>query len=431
MILYPIADNIFTELESEVRSYCRSFPAIFDSAKEHLMWDQDGREFIDFFSGAGALNYGHNNPRIKQAVINYLQRNGIAHSLDLYTEAKRTFLTRFNQVILKPRNLDYKIQFPGPTGTNAVEAALKLARKVTGRPSIMAFTNGFHGMTLGALSATANSRKRLGGGVPLNYVTRVPFDKYFNGLDTIAYIEDLLKNSGSGVDLPAAFLVETVQGEGGLNVASTIWLKRLQSLANNLGILLIVDDIQAGCGRTGSFFSFEKAKLYPDLVCLSKSISGIGLPMSLVLIQPKYDQWQPGEHNGTFRGNNLAFVAATSALEFWDDESFELAIQRKTKTLHTRLSTIAKRCPSPSAKVKGIGMMQGLQWSAPETAQSVSAAAFELGLIVETCGSHDHVLKLLPPLIMDDLALEQGLDLLDKAVESVTSKSDVQLLSLS
>ena len=324
--------KVFDELESAVRSYSRNWPTVFEKSKGYKLWDEDGNEYIDFFSGAGALNYGHNHDKMQEKIIDYIQQNGITHSLDMGTTARKTFLQRFHDVILKPRNLDYKVMFPGPTGTNAVESALKIARKVTGRETVISFTNAFHGMTIGSLSVTGNAFKRHGAGIPLHHSVSMPFDGYMEGHDSISYLEMFLEDKGSGVALPAAIILETVQGEGGVNTASFEWLKKVEEICRRWGILLIVDDVQAGCGRTGTFFSFEPAGLQPDVVCLSKSIGGIGLPMALTLIKPEYDQWGPGEHNGTFRGNNLAFVAATEALSFWKDELvFDLRARKRRK----------------------------------------------------------------------------------------------------
>src|SRR5690606_17560882 len=228
----------------------------------------------------------------------------IAHGLDLHTAAKERFLEALEEVILEPRGMNHRAMFTGPTGTNAVEAAIKLARKVTGRQMIVAFTNGFHGMTLGALACTGNSGKRSGAGVPLSHVAHEPFDGYYGpDVDTAALLDQRLSDPSSGLDAPAAILVETVQGEGGLNAASAGWLRAIAGIARKHGALLIVDDVQAGVGRTGTFFSFEPAGIRPDLVTLAKSLSGYGLPLALLLIDRRYDRWLPGEHNGTFRGN--------------------------------------------------------------------------------------------------------------------------------
>ncbi len=406
--------SVFERLESNVRTYCRDFPAIFVSGRDHILEDAAGKRYIDFLSGAGALNYGHNNTRLKYPLLEYIESDGVFHMLDLHTTAKQAFLQAFAHVILEPRGLDYKVQFAGPTGTNAIEAALKLARKVTGRRNVIAFTNAFHGMSLGALAASANRMKRNGAGVPLEHVTRMPFDGYFGETaDTVSYLESFLADSGSGIDAPAAILVETIQAEGGINVAQASWLQRLAAVAAKYGALLILDEIQTGCGRTGPFFSFESAGLKPDLVCLSKSISGLGLPMAIVLIRPELDVWQPGEHNGTFRGNNLAFTTATAALDYWRDDLFEQTIRAKGETVRRRLVGMAQ---ASGGTTRGVGLLQGLTWRDPTSAAKVSGLAFERGLIVETCGARSHVLKLLPPLTIALGALDEGLDILEGCV---------------
>lgn len=407
----------FQALESEVRSYCRSFPVVFDRAQGAHLVDEDGKRYLDFFAGAGALSYGHNHPRLKKALIEYLQADGIVHSLDLYTVAKRRFLERFDEVILRPRDLAYRIQFPGPTGTNAVESAVKLARKVTGREGVIAFTNAFHGMTLGALALSGNQFKRGGAGVPLGHATPMPYAGYLGADgDSLGYLESVLADKGSGVDKPAAIVLETVQAEGGVNVASFEWLRRLEKIAHAHDIVLIVDDIQVGCGRTGPFFSFEPAGIKPDMVTLSKSLSGYGLPLAVVLIRPELDQWEPGEHNGTFRGHNPAFVTAAAALEFWRDDTLPRETQRKAGIVRERLEKIAAKHADAITGVRGRGLIQGLTFSNAGTGDRVSAAAFERGLVIETAGAENEVLKLLPPLTVGDDELAEGLAIIERSV---------------
>jgi len=410
--------HTFERLESEVRSYCRSFPAVFAKAEGATLIDENGRRYIDFFAGAGVLNYGHDHPRLRERLLAYLRSGGIVHGLDMATTAKRAFLEGFERVILAPRELSYKIQFPGPTGTNAVEAALKLARKVTGRQPILSFTNAFHGMTLGALAVTGNSFKRAGAGVPLTLSSPMPFAGYLGDQDTLDYLERFLGDSGSGVDTPAAIILETVQAEGGVNVASFEWLRRLADIAHRNGIVLIVDDIQVGCGRTGPFFSFEPAGIQPDIVCLSKSLSGFGLPMAIVLLKPEIDVWQPGEHNGTFRGHNLAFVTATEALEFWKDDALAKETARKGAVARERLLQISRAHPALNAEVRGRGLIQGLAIGTPGLAAEIVRRAFERRLVIETAGSEGDVVKVLPPLVIEDALLEAGLDILEEAIRS-------------
>ncbi|WP_101953569.1 MULTISPECIES: diaminobutyrate--2-oxoglutarate transaminase [Virgibacillus] len=407
----------FEELESTVRSYSRGWPTIFEKAKGYKLWDVDGNEYIDFFAGAGALNYGHNNDVMQQKLIEYIQNDGIIHSLDMGTNPRKDFLERFNEVILNPRHLDYKVMFPGPTGTNTVESALKIARKVTGRDTVISFTNAFHGMTIGSLSVTGNSFKRHGAGIPLHHSVSMPFDDYVEDQDSIAYLERFLEDSGSGVALPAAIILETVQGEGGINAASMEWLKKVEAICKRWDILLIIDDVQAGCGRTGTFFSFEPAGIKPDIVCLSKSIGGIGLPMAITLIKPEYDQWGPGEHNGTFRGNNLAFIAATEALSNWEDSTFSEAIQQKASLIQERIESIITKFPSLAGEARGRGLMQGIAIQEDDLSNQICAEAFSRGLIVETSGPNDEVVKFLPPLVIDEEGINNGFDILEDAIK--------------
>lgn len=406
-------------LESEVRSYCRTWPTTFTSAKGSRLYDDQGREYLDFFSGAGSLNYGHGHPLLKAALLEYLQSDAMVHGLDMSTQAKERFLERFEEVILRPRGLDYKVQFPGPAGTTAVEAALKLARKVTGRERVVGFTNGFHGMTLGSLAITGSSPKRGGAGILLSSGVSMPFDGYLGDeVDTIDYLEALLDDDGSGLDLPAAIIVETVQGEGGINVASREWLRRLSALARRHEILLILDDIQVGCGRTGPFFSFESAGIVPDIVCLSKALSGYGMPFAVTLMRSELDVWEPGEHNGTFRGFNPAFVTATEALTFWEDDKLTKDVKKKGAWVSAVLESLATAYPELGATERGWGLIRGLVCQDPSVVATIVRTAFELGLIIETSGSDSEVLKLLPALVIDDDDLAQGLGLLDESIAS-------------
>jgi diaminobutyrate-2-oxoglutarate transaminase len=417
--------DMFNQLESEVRTYCRSFPTVFTKGIGSRLFDERGREYIDFFSGAGALNYGHNNLRMKKRLIEYLENDCITHSLDMATVAKREFLEQFNQVILMPRKLRYKIQFCGPTGTDAVEAALKLSRKITGRHNIIFFMNAYHGLSMGSLAVTGNISKRFSAGVPLHYTFPMPFDGDLGPeVDTLDYLECFLRNAGNGIELPAAVIVETIQAEGGVKIASFEWLRRLASITKRYGIILIIDDIQVGCGRTGTFFSFESTDVKPDIVCLSKSISGFGLPMALLLIRPEYDFWQPGEHTGTFRGNNLAFVTAREAVTYWDDNGFSDTILKKSHRATSLLKSIVESYPEAHGWVRGRGLIQGLGFGVDGLAKQVSRAAFDRGLIIETSGAQSEVLKLMPPLTISDEELENGISRIADSLAIALKKTE-------
>ncbi len=418
--------KIFDEIESEVQSYARSFPRVFHKAQGEFLYDEDGNQYLDFLAGAGTLNYGHNNKLFKEKLLEYIHEDGITHGLDLHTKAKGEFLEAFNEKILKPRNYEYVMQFTGPTGTNAVEAALKLARNITGREHIIAFTNGFHGVSLGALAATGNSHHRSAAGVSLSGTYRMPYDGYMgDDVNTTAYLEKVLTDSSSGVDLPAAVIVETVQGEGGINVASFEWLRNLETICRQHDILLIIYDIQAGCGRTGTYFSFEEAGIKPDIITLSKSLGGYGTPFAVVLIKPELDQWRPGEHNGTFRGNNFAFVTAKAAIDhYWSDDKFSNEIKRKGEYVSSRLEAIVDKYGEGNFTTRGRGMFQGINCINGEIAGKITHSAFQKGLIIETSGADDQVVKFLCPLIITDDNLKKGIDIVEQAIKEVCAKED-------
>jgi diaminobutyrate-2-oxoglutarate transaminase len=418
--------STINRLESKVRSYCRHFPVVFSKAKGSTMEDEEGNEYIDFLAGAGALNYGHNDPALKERLVEYIEADQIVHGLDLVTEAKRAFMETFESLILSPRKMKYKMQFTGPTGTNAVEAAMKIARNFTGRQTIISFTNGFHGVTLGSVAATGNSHFRDGCGMQPQGTAFMPYDGYMGDeIDTIEYLDKMVTDGSSGLDHPAAVIVETIQGEGGINVAKSEWLQSLERVCHKHDILLIVDDIQVGCGRTGTFFSFEEAGISPDIITLSKSLSGYGLPLSVVLLKPELDLWKPGEHNGTFRGNNLAFVTARAALEeYWRDASFEREVKRKGEIVRERLERLVDLDEMDILSARGRGMMQALDCTSGYLAARISALAFEKGLIMETSGSEDQVLKCMIPLTITDDELERGLDILEESV--IEALSEVQ-----
>ncbi len=420
--------KIFEEIESEVQSYARAFPRVFNKAKMEHLYDEDGNQYLDFLAGAGTLNYGHNNPIFKELLLEYIHADGITHGLDLHTKAKAGFLESFNEKILKPRELEYVVQFTGPTGTNAVEAALKLARNISGRENIISFTNGFHGVSLGSLATTGNSHHRGAAGVSLNGSSRMPFDAYLGDeIDTTAYLDKVLCDSSSGIDLPAAVIVETVQGEGGINAASFEWLRNLEAVCRKHDVLLIVDDIQAGCGRTGTFFSFEDAGINPDIVTMSKSLGGYGLPFAVCLIKPELDLWKPGEHNGTFRGNNFAFVTAKAAIDhYWSDDKFSNEIKAKGAYVSKRLSEISEKYGDGSFSTCGRGMFQGINCVNGEIAGKITKAAFQKGLIIETSGADDQVVKILCPLVITQENLAKGIDIVEAAIKEVCAKeSDI------
>ncbi|MGO3209960.1 MAG: aspartate aminotransferase family protein [Brachybacterium sp.] len=413
--------TIFEQHESEIRGYCRAYPTVFASASNARQVDEDGTSYIDFFAGAGVLNFGHNNPRMKEAMIEFLQADGVAHSLNTYTTTKRDFIARFHEVVLAPRGMDHRMQFMGPTGSNAVEAALKLARLTTGRREIVAFSHGFHGMTLGSLAATANEAFRQWAGVPLTDVVRLQFETAPGGRTGVSDYAAALRDPSSGLTPPAAFLVEPVQAEGGVNIASREWLHEIQDLAREVGALFIIDDIQAGVGRTGGYFSFDGMDLDPDIITLAKGLGGFGTPIAMNLNKPAVDDnWSPGAHTGTFRGQGLSFVAGTVALDYFTDESFLADVLAKGEQMREALEAIAAAHPDKEWEVRGKGMMQALDTGDGAFAKQVQTECFERGLLIGPCGSGGRVIKLIPPLTIPAADLTEGLDLLAQAIDAAT-----------
>ncbi|MFT5721699.1 MAG: diaminobutyrate-2-oxoglutarate transaminase [Motiliproteus sp.] len=408
--------NIFQERESEIRGYCRVYPTTFDTASNARQTDVDGKEYIDFFAGAGVLNFGHNNERMKKAMIQYLERNGVTHSLDMHSVAKQNFMERFVKTILEPRNMPHKLQFMGPTGSNAVEAALKLARRATGRQDIVAFSHGFHGMTLGALACTANEAFRGAAGVPLNHVSHAPFGcetacagcELGCGLSSIKQLRANYADSSSGIKPPAAFLVEIIQAEGGVKVADKAWLQELQALAQDVGALLIVDDIQVGCGRTGSYFSFDGLGLDPDIICLAKGVGGMGTPLALNLVKPEIDKhWKPGEHTGTFRGQGLSFVAGAEAMSYFEDDKLMNQVLEHGISISKAIAPLAVQFSQ--IEIRGKGMIYGIDLASGDQAKEIVNECFKAGLLVAACGTGGRVIKLIPPLTIPEKDLQQGL----------------------
>jgi diaminobutyrate-2-oxoglutarate transaminase len=410
----------FEQWESEIRGYCRAYPTVFDTASNARQVDEAGTSYIDFFAGAGVLNFGHNNERMKRAMIAFLERDGVAHSLDTYTTSKREFVSRFAEVVLEPRGMDHKMQFMGPTGTNAVEASLKLARRVTGRHNVVGFSHGFHGMTLGALALTANQAFRGAAGVPLLHVDRLPFETApGGGIEALDAYRAALEDGSSGLRPPAAFMVEVIQAEGGVQVASEAWLHAVQQLAKDVGALFIIDDIQAGCGRTGSYFSFDGMGLDPDIVTLAKGIGGFGTPLAMNLNKPEHDQhWSPGEHTGTFRGQGLSFVAGTEALSYFTDDVLMDQVKVYGEVMRERLQSIADTHHQHGWQVRGRGMMQGIDLGDGALGKKLQNVAFHNGLLIGPCGSGGKVIKLIPPLTIPEDDLHEGLDILEKSLST-------------
>ena len=413
--------EVFEEYESNIRGYCRKWPIELVYAKGSIYKDIEGNEYLDFFDGAGALNYGHNPDYIKEKLIKYLEEDGIIHSLDMYALPKEKFINCFQNKILKPRNLDYKIIFPGPTGTNSIEVALKLARKVTQRQDIWAFTGAFHGMTLGALALTTEEMARKAAGVSLNANSvHIPAPHFMDGnFDTIKYMEKLLEDDHSGYEKPAAIIIETVQQEGGIHVFSKEFLQDLRNFCDKYEILLICDEVQIGCSRSGTFFSFERANIVPDIVCMSKSIGGYGIPFAVTLLKRELDIFKPGEHNGTFRGCQLSMVAALAALEMTVEQNIPNIVKQKEKIVDEYLQKEIKPLLKENMQIRGIGLSWGIEFNNGKLAREVLDKCFEKNLIIELAGSNDSVLKIMPSLLIEEELLLKGLEIIKQSIKEV------------
>jgi diaminobutyrate-2-oxoglutarate transaminase len=401
--------------ESNVRFYSRRWPTVFARATGSRIVDEHGTEYLDFFVAAGSLNYGHNPPVLIDGAVDYLRSGGPLNGLDTATVARRDFLAAFAECILRPRGLPHRVQFTGPTGASAVEAALRLARKTTGRRRVVCLTGGYHGMTV---DAAAVSDLNEPAGLPTlddAEVTRIPHELDTpSTVDALRWLHDALDETRVP---PAALLLETVQGEGGARPLSHRYLRAAEDACTRTGAVMIVDDVQAGCGRTGTFFSFEPAGVTPGIVCLSKSISGLGLPLSLNLIHPSLDLWAPGEHSGTFRGNQLAFVTARLAIEhWWHDDRFARAIAARSQALAEALTAVATH-EAVTGPVHGRGMLRGLPVVDRAFADVVADRAFDNGLLVETCGVDGSVVKVMPPLTVTGSDITQGARILRNALD--------------
>jgi diaminobutyrate-2-oxoglutarate transaminase len=384
------------------------------------MYDESGRRFLDFFSGAGSLNYGHNHPALKQALIGFIEGDRIAQPLDMWTRERRTFLETLDSVLLTPRQLDYRVQFPGPAGATAVEAALKLARKVTRRSSVIALAGGFHGMTLGARSLTQDLHQLYGQTVlPPRALIPHPYQEVVPG-DSLSHFSDICRSADG---CPAAIIVETLQGEGGVRPLGAQWLREASAICRQNEVLLIVDDIQMGCGRTGPFLSFEHTGIVPDIVCLSKSISGFGLPLSILLSKREIDGcWEPGEHSGTFRGFGMALLLAAESLRlFWTDTKLQTRTERRGESMGASLSELCRTFSPTVRDVRGVGLAWGVEFRDMQTARAVADEAARSGLLVETTGLDGRVVKLMPALTISDAELEEGLAILTECLARVAA----------
>lgn len=426
------------EHESEVRSYPRRLPIAIKQAFGCLVEDTRGQIFLDCLAGAGTLALGYNHPEINQALKEQLDSGLPYQTLDIATSAKTTFIQSVKSFLPQELSENSVIQFCGPSGADAVEAAIKLAKQTTGRNTMFAFRGAYHGMTNGTMGMMGNlgTKARRTGlmsdvhFMPFPYNLRCPFG--LGGDEgakaSIRYIDRLLNDDESGIMKPAAIIVEPVQGEGGVVPAPAFWLRELRRICDEHGILLIFDEIQCGVGKTGYNFAFEESGIVPDILCLSKAIGG-GLPMSLLVINKQHDTWKPGEHTGTFRGNQLAMVSGAKALEIIQRDNLVEHANIAGQYLRYGLESIQKRV-NCIAEVRGKGLMLGVEIKTPngelnkfgepqadsELTLSIQRAALERGLIVEKGGREGAVIRFLPPLIISFEQIDFALRVFEDAI---------------
>lgn len=397
--------------ESNARTYPRHLPIAIEDAAGSLVRDVDGNVFIDFLAGAGVLSLGHNHPELTRVVVN--QMGKLTHGLDFPTPVKDAF-TEAQLSMLPPGMRDRtRVHFCGPTGANAVDAALKLCKTATGRGDIISFQGGFHGSSHAAMAVTGlvEQKEPVRNGVPgvhffpFSDCTRCPLGLQPESCATscATYLERSLKDPNGGIPLPAAVIVELVQGEGGVVPATLEFVHRVRAVTRELGIPLIVDEVQTGCGRTGTWFAFEQYDIEPDVIVASKALSGMGLPVAVIMYDEKLDVWAPGAHTGTFRGNQLAFAAGTEAVRIIRRDQLLGNVRRRGEQVDRLLTPLLR---NPWVRdVRGRGLMWGVEFAHPATGQpagqvarAVQAESLRKGLILECGGRDDSVIRMLPPL---------------------------------
>ncbi|WP_106793801.1 aspartate aminotransferase family protein [Aquimarina sp. Aq78] len=416
------------DIESSVVSYPRSMPIAIKRAKGSIIEDVDGNQFIDFFSGCGVLNVGHSNDFVLEYVKN--QQSELIHALDFPTENKLLLIQKIINHLPKNIREDYKVSFGGPTGSDAVEAAIKLAKIKTGRDGIIAFTGGYHGMTSGALAVTSDTffRNNLTSLMPnvhfapYNYPYRKTSD-ISNEIDGIAYFKNILTNGHSGISKPAAILVEPIQGEGGNIVPEDGYLEELVRIAHENDVLVIFDEIQCGFFRTGSFLEFMNTSAVPDIITFSKGFGGIGFPISGLIYKKEIEAWGPAAHIGTFRGNQVSIAAARGAFDFIETYNIEEHTIAIGSYLLEKLKELEEENPF-IGEVRGRGMMIGVEFVKdkknkepfPEFIKEFRFQCFQRGLLFEVGGHYSNVLRLVPPLVTTYKIVDAAIAIMKKAI---------------
>lgn len=433
--------------ESNARTYPRRIPIAISEAKGVYVKDTDGNLYFDCLAGAGTLSLGHNHPVVVEAIRAALDKNLPLHTLDLTTPIKDQFVEELFASLPPELSSNARIQFCGPTGADATEAAVKLVKTATGRRSMLSFHGGYHGMTHGALSLTGNLDAKEAVAnlmpevhfLPYPYHYRCPFG--FGGEQghrtSSHYIESILTDPESGIVPPAGMILEIVQGEGGVIPAPDEWVREIRRITCEQNIPLIVDEIQTGFGRTGKLYAFEHSGIIPDVLLLSKAIGG-SLPLSVVVYNQELDQWSPGAHAGTFRGNQLAMAAGIAALHY----TLENQLADYAAAMGERLTTHLHHIQSDVTcigEVRGRGLMVGVEIVNPDgkvnrrgiypqhsmMARQIQAECVRRGLILELGGRHSSVVRFLPPLIVTAEQIDSICEIFHAAVKAAEEKFQV------
>jgi diaminobutyrate-2-oxoglutarate transaminase len=416
--------------ESNARTYPRHLPIALAEASGSFVRDVDGNVFIDFLTGAGVLSLGHSHPELVRVAAQQLERH--AHGLDFPTPVKDEFVDAQLSMLPDRMRRRMKLHFCGPTGANAVDAAIKLAKTATGRGDVISFQGGFHGSSHAAMALTGlvDQKRPVPNGVPgihffpYSYCGRcaLALTPDTCAINCVAYLERSLQDPNGGIPLPAAVILEPVQGEGGVVPARREFVQRVRVLTRELGIPLIVDEVQSGCGRTGRWFAFEHYDIEPDVIVASKALSGIGTPVAIIIYDQQLDVWAPGAHTGTFRGNQLAFATGAEAVRIIRRDDVLGNVRRRGEQVANRLAKL--RANPWVREVRGLGLMWGIELADPgtgrpagELARAVQARALRKGLILELGGRDDCVVRMLPPLNVTAEVVDTACSILAAVIE--------------
>ncbi len=434
--------------ESNARSYPRHFPLVISKAKGMMVTDTEGRQYYDCLAGAGTLALGHNPDVVVEAIREMLDQQIPLHTLDLATPLKLAFMEELFSLLPEQMRDRAKIQFCGPTGADAVEAAIKLVKTATGGRSILAFQGGYHGSTQATMAMSGNLSKKQHlqsllpdvHFLPFPYEYRCPFGigGEMTGRLSAQYIENLLDDCESGIAAPCGVIVETVQGEGGAIPANIEWLRELRRITAERGIPLIIDEVQTGFGRTGKMFSFEHAGIVPDVIVCSKAVGG-SLPMSVILYKEELDRWQPGAHTGTFRGNQMAMATGLATLRYLREQQVLTNVQQRSQQMMNRLRALQAAIPA-IGDVRGRGLMIGVEMvdtsgtrdrlghfpASGRLAEAIQRRCFANGMIIEVGGRQSAVLRFLPPLVITEQETEAVLRIFERSVHEALAELSTQ-----